>query len=134
LKKITFRTLAAVALASLAAVAGAQDVKDTLEVNRQAIESQRRILVAGALPLTDGEADAFWPLYDAYEKERRPIDERANKLVAGFLAGALMLRGAPGGRDASPVCRLFRRVRSWSVPSGPPTAAAARPAASPDQG
>ena len=92
--KITFRTLAAVALVSLAAAAAPQSVKETLEVTRQAIESQRRVLVAGSLPLTDAEADAFWPLYDAYEKERRPLDERANKLVADFLAGAARLTDA----------------------------------------
>jgi Spy/CpxP family protein refolding chaperone len=95
LKKTTFRTLVAVALVCLAAAtAGSQTVKDTLEVSRQAIESQRRLLVAGALPLTDAEADAFWPLYDAYEKERRPLDERANKLVADFLAGGASLTDA----------------------------------------
>jgi hypothetical protein len=86
--------LAAAALFSLAAAATAQTVKDTLEVTRQAVESQRRVLVSGALPLTDAEADAFWPLYDAYEKERRPLDERANKLVADFLAGAATLTDA----------------------------------------
>lgn len=91
MEQIALRTLALVAVASLAA---AQTVKDTLEVSRQAIESQRRVLVAGALPLTDTEADAFWPLYDAYEKERRPLDERANRLVADFLAGAASLTDA----------------------------------------
>jgi hypothetical protein len=87
------RRIAGVALVCLAAVtaAKAQTVKETLEVTRQAVESQRRVLVSGALPLTDAEADAFWPLYDAYEKERRPLDERANKLVADFLAGAASL-------------------------------------------
>jgi Spy/CpxP family protein refolding chaperone len=94
LQKISIRTLAAAALVSLAAAVAAQTVKDTLEVSRQAIESQRRVLVSGALPLTDAEADAFWPLYDAYEKERRPLDERANKLVADFLAGAASLTDA----------------------------------------
>ena len=68
--------LAAAALLGLAAAATAQTVKETLEVTRQAIESQRRVLVSGALPLTDAEADAFWPLYDDYEKERRPLDEQ----------------------------------------------------------
>jgi len=94
LEKITFRTLAAALVSVVAAVAAAQTVKDALEVTRQAVEGQRRILVAGALPLTDAEADAFWPLYDAYEKERRPLDERANKLVADFLAGAASLTDA----------------------------------------
>jgi len=74
-----------------AGAATAQTVKETLDVTRQAVESQRRVLVSGALPLTDAEADAFWPLYDAYEKERRPLDERANKLVAECLAGASSL-------------------------------------------
>ena len=86
--------LAVAALLGLAAAATAQTVKETLEVTRQAIESQRRVLVSGALPLTDAEADAFWPLYDAYEKERRPLDEEANKLVADFLAGAATLTDA----------------------------------------
>jgi 4-amino-4-deoxy-L-arabinose transferase-like glycosyltransferase len=90
------RRIAGVALVCLAAAtaAKAQTVKETLEVTRQAIESQRRVLVSGALPLTDAEADAFWPLYDAYEKERRPLDESANKLVADFLAGSAGLTDA----------------------------------------
>lgn len=94
MEKTRIRTLAAAAVASLATAAAAQTVKDTLEVSRQAVENQRRILVAGALPLTDAEADAFWPLFDAYEKERRPLDERANKQVADFLAQSATLTDA----------------------------------------
>ena len=77
-----------------AAVATAQTVKETLDINRQAVETQRRVLVSGALPLTDAEAKAFWPLYDDYEKQRRPIDERANRLVADFVASAASLSDA----------------------------------------
>ncbi len=89
------RAVAGAVLVVLAAgAARAQTVKETLEVTRQAVESQRRVLVAGALPLTDAEADAFWPLYDAYEKERRPLDEQANKLVVDFLAAAATLTDA----------------------------------------
>lgn len=86
--------VAAATLLGLAAAATAQTVKETLEVTRQAIESQRRVLVSGALPLTDAEGDAFWPLYDAYEKERRPLDEQANKLVDEFLAKGATLTDA----------------------------------------
>ena len=88
------RVFAAALLCLTAGAATAQTVKETLDVTRQAVESQRRVLVSGALPLTDPEGDAFWPLYDAYEKERRPLDERANKLVADFLAGASSLTDA----------------------------------------
>lgn len=94
MEKISFRTLAVAGLVTVAAAAAAAQtvtVKDQLAATRQAVESQRRIVVSGALPLTDAEADAFWPLYDAYEKERRSVDERADALVADFLAGVATL-------------------------------------------
>jgi hypothetical protein len=78
--------LAVVGLAALPATT--QNVKETLDMTSQAAESQRRILVAGALPMTAAEEKAFWPLYDDYEKQRREIDERTNRLVADFVAAA----------------------------------------------
>jgi hypothetical protein len=72
-------------------IATTQTVKESLDLTREAVESQRRTLVAGALPLTPVEEKAFWPLYDEYEKRRRPIDERANRLVADFVARAAIL-------------------------------------------
>jgi hypothetical protein len=84
------RRLGGVALliACLAPPVVGQTVKEKLDLTRESVENQRRVLVSGALPLTDAETKAFWPLYDGYEKERRPLDERANKLVADFLAAA----------------------------------------------
>ena len=79
-------------------VAG-QTVKEKLDLTRESVESQRRVLVSGALPLTDAEAKAFWPLYDGYEKERRRLDERANKLVADFLGAAAGLERLAGPGD-----------------------------------
>ena len=88
LQEMTVGAAVAASCLALAGAAAPQTVKDSLEASRQATESQRRILVSGALPLTEAEANAFWPLYDAYEKERRPLDERANTLLADFLARA----------------------------------------------
>lgn len=65
-----------------------QTVQQRLDLTREAVENQRRILVAGSLRLSEAEAKAFWPLYDDYEKERKPLDARANKLVSDFLAAA----------------------------------------------
>jgi cyanate lyase len=77
-----------------ASLAAAQTVKEKLDLSREAVESQRRILVAGSVPMTDAEADAFWPLFDAWEKDRRPLDARANQLVADFLAAGAGLSDA----------------------------------------
>jgi hypothetical protein len=82
-------TAGVLALSALFATAAtAQNVKETLDLTREAVESRRRTLVAGALPLSESEEKAFWPLYDDYEKDRRKIDERANRLVADFVAVA----------------------------------------------
>lgn len=77
-----------------ASLAAAQTVKEKLDLSREAVESQRRILVAGSVPMSDAEADAFWPLFDAWEKDRRPLDARANQLVADFLAAGAGLSDA----------------------------------------
>jgi hypothetical protein len=75
-----------VALAAVAVPVTAQTMKESLDIRRQAVANQRRVLVSGALPLTDDEAKGFWPLYDAYEKRRGDIDERTNRLVADVVA------------------------------------------------
>jgi len=77
--------------------ASAQTAKDALELTRQAAETQRRFLVGGALPMTDAESRAFWPLFDDYEKARRALDERANRSVAEFLAAGADLSDAQAG-------------------------------------
>lgn len=83
------RCATAVLLTALcASPAPAQTVQQRLDLTREAVENQRRILVSGSLRLSDAEAKAFWPLYDDYEKERKPLDARANKLVSDFLSAA----------------------------------------------
>jgi len=85
---------AALVVLIAASSSAAQTVKEKLDLTREAVENQRRVLVAGSLRLSDAEADAFWPLYDAYEKERRPLDGRANQLLADFLAASGSLTDA----------------------------------------
>ena len=46
-----------------------QGVQESLELSREVIDQQKRVIVAGSLPLTAKEADAFWPLFDAFQKE-----------------------------------------------------------------
>ena len=93
-KRLPVVTAVAGLLGLGATAVSAQTVEETLDITREAVESQRRVLVSGALPLTETEANAFWPLYDAYEKERRPLDARANRLVVDFLAAAASLTDA----------------------------------------
>lgn len=107
----------AVVFALAAPLAAAQYAADALELTRQAVETQRRVLVSGALPLTDGEAAAFWPIYDAYEKERRVLDERANRLVADFVAASSSLADSQAAAMLKEALQVeeerVRLRRSW---------------------
>ena len=79
--------LFATALGLLAAVpAVSQDVAQSLELSREAVDKQKRIIVAGSLPLSDEEADAFWPLFDEFQKELKKLDGRSDRLIASYTA------------------------------------------------
>ena len=80
------RATLTVTLALAALSAAAQDVAQSLELSREVVDQQKRMIVAGSLPLSDQEADAFWPLFDEFQKELKKIDGREDRLVAAFAA------------------------------------------------
>ena len=59
--------LALAAFLAIPAVASAQATD--LAVTRQQIQADRQAIVAQNLPLTEAQATAFWPLYQAYRAE-----------------------------------------------------------------
>jgi DNA repair photolyase len=83
-----------VVLALAAAPASPQDVAQSLELSREVVDKQKRMIVAGSLPLSDEEADAFWPLFDAFQKELKKIDRRSDRLIAEYSAEYATLAGA----------------------------------------
>jgi Spy/CpxP family protein refolding chaperone len=64
------------ALVAVPAVASAQATE--IAVTRQQIQADRQAIVAQNLPLTEAQATAFWPVYQAYRAEATKIgDQRA---------------------------------------------------------
>ena len=82
MRAVTF----AVGLALLASPLLAQDVAQSLELSREAVDQRKRVIVAGSLPLSDDQADAFWPLFDEFQAELKAIDRREDRLVAAYSA------------------------------------------------
>jgi cyanate lyase len=77
---------AVLVLAAAASPALAQGVQESLELSREVIDQQKRVIVAGSLPLSDEEADAFWPLFDEFQKELKKLDARSDRLIASYTA------------------------------------------------
>jgi hypothetical protein len=73
-------------LASCASgVAVAQDKPaDTMEILREKARTDKKLVVATALALTEGEAKAFWPVYNAYQSDMIAHYDRVLKLIDTF--------------------------------------------------
>jgi hypothetical protein len=77
---------AVVLLASLVAVpAFAQDrPADTMQLVREKIRADKKLLVAQNMGLTESEAKGFWPVYEGYQKDLDKINERMGKVIADY--------------------------------------------------
>lgn len=80
------KTLAMVAMvAGLAAPAMAQTGgTSNMDILRQKVKADKKLVVAANLNLTDAEGKTFWPVYDAYQKELITINERLAKAILAY--------------------------------------------------
>ena len=75
-----------IALATVIAVpAFAQDKPaNNMEILRQKIKADKKLVVAANMELTEGEAKGFWPVYDAYQADLGQLNERLAKMVLRY--------------------------------------------------
>jgi hypothetical protein len=84
---------------SLAAPAMAQSTaKTNMDILSQKIKADKKLVVAQNLKLTDAEGTAFWPVYDAYQKDLQLINQR---LTTTILAYADAYNKGPVTNDAA---------------------------------
>ena len=48
------------------------------------VKADKKLLVAQNMNLTDAESQAFWPIYDSYQKDLWAINQRLIKLVKSY--------------------------------------------------
>ncbi len=69
-------------LVSGSGIAFAQDKPtDTMDILREKVRADRKLVVALALDLTESEATKFWPVYNAYQSDMIVHNDRVTKLV-----------------------------------------------------
>ena len=86
-------------VAGLASAAMAQTTGTTnMDILRQKIKADKKLVVAENLQLTDAEGAAFWPVYDAYQKDLQQVNQR---LTAVILAYANAYNKGPVGNDVA---------------------------------
>jgi hypothetical protein len=75
------------ALVGLAVAVAAQDKPaDNMQIVRDKIKADKKLVVAANMQLTESEAKAFWPVYEEYQKDLAAINQRIVKLIESYAA------------------------------------------------
>lgn len=73
--------------AALAAPALAADSESTnMQILREKVKADKKLVVAKNMQLSEAEAQAFWPIYDAYQKDLDQIDARLKRAIGTYAA------------------------------------------------
>jgi hypothetical protein len=76
--------VAAALVAALPALAQNNKPADNSEILREKVKADKKLLVADNMKLTEAEAKAFWPVYEAYQKELAGINQRLVATIKGY--------------------------------------------------
>ena len=55
-----------------------------MEILRDKLKADKKLVVAANMVLTDAESEAFWPIYEDYQKELQALNERLHKVIASY--------------------------------------------------
>jgi hypothetical protein len=72
-----------IVMAQLALPAAAQTAPD-MQILADKIKADKKLVVASNLQLTEDEAKAFWPVYDAYQKDLQALNQRVRATLKGY--------------------------------------------------
>jgi hypothetical protein len=81
------RTIGVVAilLFGLTPLAAAQDKSpDNMQILRDKIKADKKLVVAMNMELTEPEAQAFWRIYEQYQKDLQKINQRIVNVLEGY--------------------------------------------------
>lgn len=84
-KKTIGAAVVAVMLFGFAPLSLAQDKPaDNMQILRDKIRADKKLVVASNMELTESEAKSFWPIYDEYQKDLQKINRRIVTLLESY--------------------------------------------------
>jgi hypothetical protein len=57
---------------------------DNMQILRDKIKADKKLVVSVEMQLTDSEAKGFWPVYETYQKELDTINRRTMSMIASY--------------------------------------------------
>jgi Spy/CpxP family protein refolding chaperone len=84
-RNVIAAAVVALALALTASTASAQEKPaDNMQILAEKVKADKKLVVADNMGLTESEAKAFWPVYDAYQKDLAQLNDRLSKLIETY--------------------------------------------------
>ncbi len=78
-------TLLGLGVLVLAFPAFTQEKKaDDMQIVREKLRADKKLLVSEAMKFTEAEAKGFWPVYESYQKEMTGINDRVVKVIQEY--------------------------------------------------
>ena len=77
----------AIIMFALAPLSAAQEKPaDNMQILRDKIKADKKLVVAANMELTEPEARGFWPLYEQYQKSLQQINQRIVNMLESYAA------------------------------------------------
>ncbi len=85
LVKKTIGIAMAIMMFGFAPLNAAQDKPaDNMQILRDKIKADKKLVVATNMELTESEAKGFWPIYEQYQKDLQKINQRIAKVLDSY--------------------------------------------------
>jgi hypothetical protein len=85
MKATLFLTLSAMITLWLVSPAFSQEkLSDTMQILKQKLKADKKLVIAANMQLTESESKGFWPVYDEYQKDLDALNVKINKLLASY--------------------------------------------------
>ena len=81
--RLTLLVALAVVIPAVFAMAQESATSD-MEILRQKLKADKKLLVSENMSLTDAEGKAFWPIYDAYQADLQKINARMKTMIEAY--------------------------------------------------
>src|SRR5215510_1927637 len=87
MKRLMWALLCASAIAVGSAAAQDKSAEMNMQILRDKVKADKKLLVAANMELTDAEAKGFWPVYESYQKDLQAINERLGRVIVAYADG-----------------------------------------------
>ena len=76
--------LCVAALTAVSTFALDKPADNNMQILREKVMADKKLVVAANMDLTEAEGKAFWPIYDAYQKDLRGLNDRLAATILGY--------------------------------------------------